>query len=207
MSQSNQPIVARADRTYRIRRGIFVLAIVGFGFFFLYDGFIGYPKQNAKIDTLTADREKARQEFRKLDAENLTTELDKLGKKKEEFDILLQQIIGFALIPLGAGLFLMFRHFSRGEYRLEGTKLSAPGHPTIDLTDIESVDYSKWKKKGLAWLNYKVGDKAGTILLDDDKYDRPKIDAIYDVVAKSMGITSDDASSDSASSNGTKESA
>ena len=84
----------------------------------------------------------------------------------------------------------------RGEYRLSGTKLSIPGHPTIDLNDIKSVNDDLWDRKGILFLDYKKEGQQGQIVLDDFIYDRPPTDAIYDRIADKFGLGGDDADSD-----------
>ena len=46
-----------------------------------------------------------------------------------------------------------------------------------------------WDRKGIAWIKYKTADgQTGEMRLDDFLYDRPPTDAIYERVAKHMGL-------------------
>jgi hypothetical protein len=84
-------------------------------------------------------------------------------------------------------------HRTRGEYRLSGTKLSTPGHPTIDLDDIKSVNNDLWDRKGIVWLKYETPRaEQGEIVLDDFIYDRPPTDQIYDRIAEKFGLNEDE---------------
>ena len=53
-------IVARAGRYYRNTRYIMFALLLGMGGWFLYDGFIGWPNENAKIAQLNAAEQAAK---------------------------------------------------------------------------------------------------------------------------------------------------
>lgn len=182
-------IVARAGRYYRITRYVMFLMILGFGLAFLYDGFIRYPRQNAELAALEEQRRVATTD---ADKQRLAVEI-----KKYEFrnntSLMIQKLLGFTLPPLAIAMIAWSLHRSRGEYRLSGTKLSAPGHPTIDLDDITSVNNDLWDRKGIVWLKYETAaGQQGEIVLDDFIYDRPPTDQIYDRIAEKFGLNEDE---------------
>jgi hypothetical protein len=103
-----------------------------------------------------------------------------------EYSIFLNQLMGVVL-PIFSVLLVMWAlRRSRGEYRLEGGVLRAPGHPAVPLEAIHSVDRSKWDRKGIAWAHYDIPGAAGKILLDDFVYDRDGIDDIFDLVERAL---------------------
>lgn len=172
------PIVARAGRYYRNARYLMVLGLLVMAGFFLYDGYKRYPAQNEKIDEIA-------REIDKLPKGSPTwVELDqqrqKLGAKKSDTDIGLQKVLGYVLPVVGLAYLLYFLNKSRGEVRLENDILTAPGHPPVPLSAIESIDSRLWKKKGIATVKYTVAGKSGAIMLDDFVYQQTPIDAIYD---------------------------
>lgn len=154
------PIVARAGRYYRNMRYLMAVMMVGVGCYFLYDGYIGWPTENAA---------KAAE-----------------GSKipHDEFQILFQKVIGFTLLPAAAVLLMVFLHRSRGEYRLAGETLRVPGHPAIGLGAIRKIDKRLWKRKGIAYLEYEVPGSSGRgrLKLDDFIYDQKPIDRIFECV-------------------------
>lgn len=180
------PIVAGPGRGYRIKFGIFAILMIAMGGWFGYDGFIGWPAMNEKLAALKAEREKA---DAKRSAE-LLAEIKKLnnGEPRTDKDIAIQKLLCFALPPLG--LFLAIRAFrnSRGEYRLENDVLTVPGHPPVPLVNITEIDRRLWDRKGIAYINYDLGEgKQGTLRLDDYFHDRPPTDEIFKRVEEFVG--------------------
>lgn len=176
-----QPIVARAGSYYRSRRYIMVAALVLFGAWFAYDGWVKYPRNNVRIDEVTRELNETRDDSRKA---VLDEELRKLGAKTSDFNIFLQKVLAFAVPVLGLGYLAFFLYRSRGEIVLNGDVLSVPGHPPVNIREIRSIDNRQWKKKGIAYLTYASGGQERRIRLDDFIYDQTPIDDIYAVIAK-----------------------
>ena len=185
-------IVATAGRYYRNTRYLMFVILLAMGGWFLYDGFISYPNENAKVDDLKRQQDAAIA-ANDDDARARIAEELKNYKYHTETSLLIQRLLGFGLPPLGVALLWWALHRSRGEYRLSGTKLSVPGHPTIDLDDIKKVNNDLWDRKGIVWLTYETsGGQAGEIVLDDFIYDRPPTDKIYDVIAEKFGLVEEE---------------
>jgi hypothetical protein len=176
--QQQGPIVARAGKYYRNTRYIMCAVLIGMGAWFGYDGFKAWPELNERI------AEVKRRQVAATDAaekNRLGEELKKLGEPKSDTDILLQEILCFVLPPLGIVVLRRALHNSRGEYRLdEGNTLHVPGHPPVPFENITEVDRSKWDRKGIAYVDYDLGNgQQGTIKLDDFHYERPPTDEIF----------------------------
>lgn len=170
---SSGPVIARAGRYYRNARYIMVTLIIGFGVYFLYDGFVGYPKKN--------DAERAK-------PENINEKGEFIGKLPySNWDVGLQKALGFALPPLGLAYLAFFMHRSRGEYRMEGQTVSIPGHPPFLLDEVTKLDKKLWDRKGIANISYETASGAkGIATLDDFIYDRKPTDLIYDAVVANL---------------------
>ena len=172
------PIVARAGRYYRNARYIMVLVGVVLGAYFLYDGYVGYPKKNtqiAAVETELNSTPKETQRWYELEALQR-----KLGTPKSGTDIALQKALGY-LLPLASLAYLFYvLNKSRGELRLDGDVLSVPGHPAVPLSAVTSIDTRLWKKKGIAVVKYDVNGTKGVITLDDFVYEQTATDAVYD---------------------------
>ena len=186
-------IVARAGRYYRNTRYLMFLMILGFGIAFLYDGFVRYPRHNRELDELEAQQSRATSDDEKR---QLAVEIKK-HERHNDTSLLIQKLLGFTLPPLAIAMLAWSLNRSRGEYRLSGTKLSVPGHPTIDFEDIKSVNNDLWDRKGIVWLKYETAKgEQGEIVLDDFIYDRPPTDQIYDRIAARFGLADDEADED-----------
>lgn len=188
---AQQPFVARAGKTYRRYRYVMFVLMVAFGGWFLYDGFVRWPEQNKAWDAKEA-------QILQLDVPGrtaeMTTTLEKLRreqkdmpKRHNDFDLGLQRTLGFALPPIAVALLTFWRRRSRGEYRLQNDILNVPGYPPIPLTSIESLDKTRWDRKGIAFANYKLPNGlTGTVRLDDFIYDaypiRDMVKAIEDSI-------------------------
>lgn len=191
-------IVATAGRYYRNTRYVMFVLLVGMGIWFGYDGFVNWPAVNVKVRALKDQQHRAELAGDQDRIGQLNAELKTLTERTDT-DIMLQKVLACALPLLGLVVLARAIHNSRGEYRLSGTKLSVPGHPTIDLDDIKSVNNDLWDRKGIVWLKYETaagaagGVMAGESRLDDFVYDRPPTDAIYDQIAKKFGLEEVDA--------------
>lgn len=187
-------IVARPGRYYRNTRYLMFVLLVGMGCWFGYDGWVGWPRENAVVEELRHEQRQAESQgaagVEKL--KQVNTEL-KNHKEHSHWDIMIQRVLACALPPLGLAMLLWALHQSRDAYRMRGTKISIPGHPTIDLSEVKSVNNDLWDRKGIAWVKYETADgQSGEFKIDDFLYDRPPTDAIYERIAEHMGLATDD---------------
>jgi len=150
------PIVARYGKYYRNTRYLMFLLFMGFGIASIYHGFWVYPEEN-RVAIARGQR-----------------------PPHGEYDAPLNKILGIALPPLSIFVLLRALHNSRGEYRLEGETLSMPGHPPIPLSAIRKIDKGLWDRKGIAYIEYEVGEPPvkGKFKLDDFVYEREPTDQI-----------------------------
>ncbi|MDB5297040.1 MAG: hypothetical protein JWO31_3023 [Phycisphaerales bacterium] len=179
-------IVANRDVGHFVKRCVLIpVLIVVAGLYFLYDGYVGYPKENARYDALTAqvDAARARGDAK---GEADAVEARKAGKAKHsDLDIQIQKTLGYVLPPLGLLAFAFFYRQSRGRYRLADDVLHAPGHPPVPLDAIRTIDKTRWDRKGIAYLGYELDAPTpagrvtrGTVKLDDALYQQGPTTAI-----------------------------
>jgi len=179
-----QPIVAKAGSYYRNMRYLICALCVFMGAWFLYDGMVGYPAKNKKVDDVAAKRDAATDP---TEIATYSAELTKLGEKHPEGDLKNQKIIGSILPFVGFALLGYWLYKSRGEYRLENDVLTVPGHPPIPINAVQAIDTSSWEKKGIAQVNYNTAaGHQGKITLDDFVYERQPIDDIYDTLVAGL---------------------
>jgi hypothetical protein len=171
MSMTDQPdsgsstdIVARGATYFRMTRVGMLILLAGIGAWFLYDGFLNWPRE---FDLYTARH---------------------LKPPHGWWDIFLNKLLGILLPPAGVFALVWGWHQSRGEIRLSGRTLHVPGHPPIPLEKIDSIDKSRWDKKGIAIVEYVLDDGGKrTFRLDDYVYDRAPIDEIYQIIEQTLG--------------------
>lgn len=180
-TEPNRDIVATADNWDRGKKTVISLVLIIYcGGFFLYDGFIGWPARNQKLDQLDKQRDVTRDSAEKV---RLTSEMEKIGAHKSSLDILLQKVIGFIALPAGVWYLINTFRKSRGEIRMSGSTVYVPGHPPIPLESITAVDNRRWQKKGIAVVEYSLpGKETSKFTLDDFIYRREPLDEIYDAI-------------------------
>ena len=174
-------IVARAGTYYRRARYVMTLLLIGGGAYFLYDGYVGYPKHNEKVAAIKREIGEAEAKGDKDKAAQLNVQLASMHKEYPPDDIKLQKQLGYALPPVGLALLIWALYRSRGSFRLMGQTLHVPGHPAIQISEITEIDNTLWDRKGIATIKYATaGGQSGMFKLDDFVYQRKPIDAIYD---------------------------
>lgn len=176
---STIPVVARAGSYYRNTRYIMAILCVFGGLWFALDGWRNWPESNRMAEEVDAKLLHAQQSN---DTEGIRkySEEQKQYKRHSATDIKLQKILACALPPIGILILVWSLYKTRGVYRLEGTTLSIPGHPDIQLDDITKIDKQKWDRKGIVYLHYTTqNNQSGIIKLDDFLYDRPPTDEIF----------------------------
>ena len=172
---------------WRVRLGGMAAMFVGFCVFFLYDGFVGYPKQQKIYQQFTAFKEEMKENseleiYAAWDEHAATRGLPPSGKAGKEIEgmnktdssIMWQKILGFGLIPLSAMMvYAWIQTFSRWVAVDEKgvTTSSGQNAPWASMTKLDKL---RWPKKGIAFLHYEDADKRinQRILLDDFKFDR-----------------------------------
>lgn len=179
-------IVARAGRYYRNTRYLMAAMLVLGGLWFAYDGWVGWPEQNRKLEEANRNL-KAAQDAGDSEKIRQYSEEQKQYKHHSDYDIKLQKVLAGALPPVGLLVLAWAVYNSRGAYRLSGDTLSAPGHPDVRLDDITKIDKQKWDRKGIVYLHYTTADnRSGVIKLDDFVYDRPPTDEIFAKIESSL---------------------
>jgi len=160
---ANGTIVARADFAYRWRVYVLSLMLIVFGLWCVRDGFFQWPDLNRRNQQI-------------IDAGGTPT-----VASKSETDIRLNRWLGIVLPAIGAITLLLRMYRSRGAYVLSGNTLTVPGSPPVDLDRIESIDKTRWDRKGIAVVEFRTDDgSTRTLKLEDMIYDRAATDEIVD---------------------------
>lgn len=200
-SVSETDIVAPAGSYYRRTRYIMAVLLIGGGLWFAYDGWIGWPGHNTRLDAAEAARDEAARAGDKTRESELNVQISKMNRRYTTKDLVIQRALGVLLPPAGIALLIWTLYNSRGVYRLSGETLHVPGHPPVPLSAIRRVDKRQWDRKGIAYLDYELdGDgaaaKTGRIKLDDFVYERKPTDQIYERIEQFISPPTDDASAE-----------
>ncbi len=153
-------LVARRSRHFTVTKVLLIpLGCLAMGGWFLKDGFHSWPAANAEYRA------------RHPDAGVLP---------HRDFDIQLQKILGFVLLPAGVAAFAYFMYRSRGAYEYDGQALRVPGHPPVPNAAMQTLDRAKWDRKGIAYLAYELpGRPPGRLTIDGYIYEQGPTDRIF----------------------------
>lgn len=169
---SNPPqtsLVARADFQYRWRVYVFFLVVVGYGLWSLRDGFFKWPQDNQRWHEMEAHGHLPPEPYH------------------NDAGILINRLLGIILPGVGIPVFIWLMYRSHGAYCLIDGTLHVPGHEPVPLSRIESLDKSRWDRKGLAVVAYHAADgKHHTATLRDMVYERRTTDQIVERIEKSL---------------------
>ncbi len=184
---TNEDIIARGGEYYRRMRYLVAVILVAAGCWFAYDGWKGWPEVNAKIANIQQqiNQQDDHTEEGKKRRANLTEQLKDL-KPHDDLAILLQKLLAFGLPAMGLVMAQWARHNSRGEIKLSGDVLTAPGHPAVNLDQIVALDKRLWDKKDIAYVDYEAGAINGRIRLDAFVYQSDPIVKIYERIEAVM---------------------
>lgn len=186
------PAKATVSSAYRWRLGVIAIALLAFAGWFLYDGLVGYPKQQvvreafAQIKTDHPDDWQTKW-LERAQIEGWSTEQP--DPPFSDWDIKAQFF--YAAPCLVLGLIFGFSYLRAGGRWVasdeSGLKTSAGQE--VAWNQIESVDSSRWASKGIAVVNYKNNKGEGRITLDDWKCDTEATKQIYaDITANTTGL-------------------
>lgn len=176
-------VVAKPARGYLIRIALIAVLVTGFSAYFLYDGYIAYPRNTEIFNAYEQYKENYPQNFSAAWRQDIADPNSDVygmpsdqsghpGKLHSEKDIFTQKLLGFGLAPIGLFMIYYFLVFLNRSVRVDGNQIKAYGGVNITFDDITTIDRTRWAKKGIAIVHYKKDGKAGKLTLDDWKFDR-----------------------------------
>lgn len=175
-------IVALPDTRYRAKHVIFAAIMLAAGFWFLYDGYIGWPKHNREVRAVMDGIKSAEARNDPKQVDELKGRLGSMHKEYTEMDLLIQKALGGALPVAGLLYGIWTLRATRGRYRMTADAVEAPGAGVVPLVDILSIDRTRWDRKGIAIVHYQSHhpQRERTFRLDDFAYERGPTDQIFD---------------------------
>jgi hypothetical protein len=156
-------VVARVDFQFRWRSWAFAILLLIVGLWSLNDGFVVYPRDNAKWEQMAGSVDRAPR------------------PPHDQAGVLFNQFAGILCTAISIPFLIWRERRSRGEYRLTGDTLRVPGHGPVMLNQIRGLDLVRWDRKGVAVVEYELptGGKR-TLKLCDMIYQREPTDRIVE---------------------------
>ncbi len=189
------PISCPITPWYTKRMSLMTLMLVSFGLYFLYDGFIGYPKKNAIYDKHVKFMKIQEEKAALLEKGNTSSDWAKVvaekGYPKQDEWIDYAADNGwdeeppekrysttdqffFGALCCGIGLAILgTMMLNRGKVlRADGLSFTSPKGERVLFSSAHRVDKRKWDNKGLAYVHYRdENEKERRSVIDDLKFD------------------------------------
>lgn len=178
------------------------IVAIGFAFYCLYDGLIGYPSQRERgFDEFKTDFKSLFEppHDRSVTVAEYEAQPDK--ERRDEWihyahergikgaaDVVMQFVM--AAISGLIGLFLLSIPLrARGQWiEMDDNTLRTSWGQEVPIDQIEVIDKRKWRDKGIAKIAYRDGTRKRRFILDDMKFMRDPTDEILFEIEHRIGI-------------------
>lgn len=175
-------VVARISKEWRRRMLFMCFMILGIAAWFLYDGYILWPKEAQRHveyleikDTLIEAGDAVDEESTsvRLAWERYAREMDyqrNIPKERIGGDIKEQRVIGWVImiVALLHGVWIAWSHTR--QVSVKGDIVIGASGERVDINSITAIDRKKWKDKGIAYGIYEEGGKQRRLCLDEHKF-------------------------------------
>jgi len=167
-------IRAAIRRSYVSRLTLMALLSLLFGGWFLWDGFVTYPKERHIRETYDGFTKDGRTGdwpafAREKGWPDGTT--GHPGKDHSDGDIILQKVLGFAIVPVALLFgFGVLRSFGKW-VELDDARLRTSAGDDFPVSAITRINKDRWDAKGIAILFYEDQGTEKRVVLDDWKYE------------------------------------
>lgn len=178
------PMPLRADNDPRFsRRFLFMgLAAIGFSLWSLYDGAIGYPREQERAVKWEKDYlDRPNEEWIAFaEEQGWSTSIPKNPKTEEEYRTSIASQYAMFVVAGLVGLYLVSIPLrARGRW-IESTEdgVTSSWGQSFKFDDVVNLEKRQWKNKGIAKVTYVENGRKRRLVIDDYKFDRYKTDAI-----------------------------
>ena len=194
-------IRANFTNSFLIRYAFIAVVCLGFMFWCLYDGLIGYPKLMGPALAFQAIQERepkpsdsdAKREFLELAKEN---DWEMTAKKFEKISSIshleadIFQQFAMAVVSMSIGLpFLFLLVRSRGSWmEASETGIHTSWGQAMQFDQITLLNKRKWKDKGIAKVQYESEGSKRKLILDDCKFDRDPTEEMLRLIESHISL-------------------
>ena len=182
-------IRANIDPRFFLRYVLIAIVCIGFGFYCLYDGFIGYPNQILRAEKFIEIQDEngyvQESAWKKACEENGWSH-EYPEEPKTEADIAVQFIMAGVCFPIGFfALSLYLRSLGRWIEASEKGINSSWGQ-SFYFGEILHLNKKKWDNKGIAKILYSKDKKNKSFVLDNYKFNRDSTTHILLIVESKL---------------------
>ncbi|QEG22851.1 hypothetical protein [Mariniblastus fucicola] len=197
MSDSSAALRAEVNPNFKYKFLLIGVIALAVGLYHFIDPIFVYPKMRPaseayellKTQLKGDDGELQRQWATMAESNNWTEGSPKYSPAELTTNTLYSYFIGF-LFTFVAGIPCLLTFFRcLGQWiGVEGDQLVNAKGQKVAFDQIETIDKSKWEKKGIAKLAYSENGVAKSFVIDDLKFDRVTSDQIMDLVEQRVGV-------------------
>jgi hypothetical protein len=162
---------ARVSSIWKKQKLFIALFFLGVGFYFLFDGLIGYPRKNerwqAHEEQVKAHGEKGWKAY----ADSRGWSSTPPHKFYTKTDIISQYV--FAGITASVGALLLIYWITQKDRRLrtDAEAVYTPTGTRVPFSSIIGLGKKKWESKGLATVRYEEQGRHRQFIVDDYKFE------------------------------------
>ena len=179
------PAEARISSIWKKQKLFVALFLIAIGAWFFWDGFVGYPRSNARWQAhqqYVTDGRVADWPAYAKSRGWVATPPEKFYKKS---DIVGQFVFGGIGALLGVIVFVYWFTQKNQVIRSDETAVYTPRGTTVPFGAITGLGKKRWDSKGIAVVRYEIEGRKGQFLLDDYKFEtEPTRQILEDIEVK-----------------------
>jgi len=163
-------IVTTLSRQWRNRILFQAVFFIGFGFWFFYDGWIGYPRHNARLAEFAAAKARGEAAAWRTFAEQKGWTGQEHPDPYTTADLRVQPVLGAICEAAGALALAWFLISRRQKLTFDGRTVCGVRGQRVALEAFVEVDKRKWDRKGIAYAFYEEAGRRRRLTIDDYKF-------------------------------------
>ena len=186
------PAEAHISTTWKRQKLLVGIFVIAFGCWFLFDGFVTWPKSNVRWDAYEKHKGEERlTEWPEYAATQGWIE-EPPHKRYERKDMIGQFVCGSVLAVLGGIVLIYWFTQIRRTVRTDGEAVFTAAGTRVPFSAITSIGLKQWDSKGIARVRYEIEGRRGEFVVDDYKFDtEPSRTILSEIKAKLLAKTGD----------------
>jgi hypothetical protein len=169
-NQPAMPHEAHLSSTWKKRSWFIMAFFFGLGLWFLYDGWIGFPRQSEIYYAHQELENSGRISEWPALAKSRNWSLKPPEKAYSQMDITGQFVLGGISLLLGVLAVISYLVNSKRTVRSDAEAVYGPNGTRVPFSAMRSVNKSKWDSKGIAVVSYEENQRRRKLVVDDYKF-------------------------------------